>query len=217
MTQPETSQPATVRPDAGPPAAPRTVHVWFDAGCPFTWATSQWLRQAAAAAGTGVQWHLMSLAVLNEGRPVPEQYRAGMLRGTRTGRVLAAAQQTGGSAAVGDLFQAVGARVHDQGRPAEDDVLAEALAAAGLPAGLLDAADDTSYDAAVRASHDEGQRRVGMDSGSPITALDDGPAFFGPVVAPVPTAEAAARLWDALVAVSQVPQLSELKRGRGPL
>jgi hypothetical protein len=56
-----------------------------------------------------------------------------------------------------------------------------------------------------------------MDSGSPITAVGDGPAFFGPVVAPVPTGQAADDLWLALTALSRVPQLSELKRGRGSL
>jgi hypothetical protein len=128
----------------------------------------------------------MSLAVLNEGREVPEQYRAAMARGTRTGRLLAAAGQAGGASAVGALYLALGELVHEQGRPAEDDVFAEALATAGLPASLLAAADDAALDAVVRASHDESQQRVGMDSGSPITALDDGPAYFGPVVAPVP-------------------------------
>ena len=107
--------------------------------------------------------------------------------------------------------------VHEQGRPAEDDVFAEALATAGLPASLLTAADDAALDAVVRASHDQSQQRVGMDSGSPVTALDDGPAYFGPVVAPVPGPEASGHLWDALVALSRVPELSELKRGRGAL
>ena len=198
-------------------STPTTVHFWLDAGCPFTWATSQWLRDAATAHDAQVEWRVMSLAVLNEGREVPEQYRAGMTRGTRTGRLLAAAGQQGGAPAVGALYLALGELVHEQGRPAEDDVFAEALATAGLPASLLTAADDAALDAVVRASHDQSQQRVGMDSGSPVTALDDGPAYFGPVVAPVPGPEASAHLWDALVAVSRVPELSELKRGRGVL
>ena len=41
--------------------------------------------------------------------------------------------------------------------------------------------EDEALDAAVRASHDEAQRRVGTESGSPVTAYDAGPAFFGPV------------------------------------
>jgi hypothetical protein len=159
----------------------------------------------------------MSLAVLNEGQPVPEQWQAAMERSWRPVRVLAAAEQAGGSAAVGALYRALGERIHEQRRPADDELLAEALAEAGLPATLLDAADDQSYDSAVRDSHARGQDRVGMDSGSPISALGEGPGYFGPVVAPVPAGPAAARLWDAFVALSQVPELSELKRGRAAL
>ena len=194
-----------------------TVHFWFDPGCPFTWATSRWLRSAAAVHGAGVEWHVMSLAVLNEGTPVPEERLAAVAGSWRPVRVLTAAGRTGGSAAVGALYDALGEQVHERRRAADDDVLAEALATAGLPPHLLAAADDPSYDTAVRASHAQGQQRVGMDSGSPISALDDGPGYFGPVVAPVPDERAAAHLWDALVAISKVPQLSELKRGRAAL
>jgi hypothetical protein len=45
-------------------------------------------------------------------------------------------------------------------------------------------------------------------------AIGDGPGYFGPVVAPAPTGEDGVRLFDALVAISAVPQFSELKRAR---
>lgn len=198
-------------------ATRRTVHFWFDPGCPFTWATSRWLRDAAAAHDADVEWHLMSLAVLNEGRPLPEQYREALARSWRPVRVLAAATQTAGTGAVADLYTALGQQVHEHQRPADDDVLTSALKEAGLPDSLLTAADDPAYDQQVRTSHAEGQRRVGMESGSPISALDDRPAFFGPVMAPIPTGQAATDLWETFVAASKVPELSELKRGRAPL
>ena len=194
-----------------------TAHFWFDPGCPFTWATSRWLREAATARGADIHWHLMSLAVLNEGRPVPEQYREAMALSWRPVRLLAAAERSAGPDAVGALYDTLGQQVHEQGRAVDDDVLSSALRAAGMPADLLAAADDPGFDEAVRASHARAQERVGMDSGSPITALGDGPAYFGPVVAPAPTGSAGTDLWDALVAISRVPQLSELKRGRGRL
>src|SRR5437762_2407587 len=71
-------------------------------------------------------------------------------------------------------------------------------------------------DPAVRASHDEGQARVGTESGSPVTAIDDHPGFFGPVVVPVPEPDTADRLFEALRLLSGVPQFSELKRARNP-
>ena len=194
-----------------------TAHFWFDPTCPFTWATSCWLRETAPAQDAQVEWHLMSLAVLNEGKEVPEQYRSGMALSWRALRLLAAAARTDGSAAVGALYAAIGARVHEQGRTVDDALLGESLADAGLPADLLAAADDTSYDDDVRASHVRAQEAVGTESGSPVLALGDGPAWFGPVVAPVPTGQAATDLWQGLVSLSSVAQFSELKRGRAPL
>jgi hypothetical protein len=76
---------------------------------------------------------------------------------------------------------------------------------------------DTSHDAAIRASHEEGQQRAGTESGSPVTAYDGGPGYFGPVVAPTPTGQAARDLLTALVALSRVGEFSELKRARAQL
>ena len=78
------------------------------------------------------------------------------------------------------------------------------------------AADDATWDKVVRASHDEAQARAGTESGSPVTAIDDGPAFFGPVVVPIPEAEDADRLLEALRLLSTVPPFSELRRVRNP-
>jgi hypothetical protein len=41
-------------------------------------------------------------------------------------------------------------------------------------------------------------------------------AFFGPVVNPAPSGEAAGRLWDGLVTVVTTPGFSELKCSREP-
>lgn len=194
-----------------------TVRFFFDPTCPFTWATSCWLRETAPGQDAQVDWRVMSLAVLNDGTQVPEQYREGMALSWRPLRLLAATARAQDSAAVGALYAAIGTRIHEQGRTVDDALLAESLEEAGLPADRLAAADDTSYDKDVRASHAEAQERVGTESGSPILAIGDGPAWFGPVVAPVPTGRAATDLWQGLVALSSVAQFSELKRGRQPL
>lgn len=39
-------------------------------------------------------------------------------------------------------------------------------------------------------------------------------AFFGPVVTPLPAAEAAGRLWDAIAIAASIPGFNELKTGR---
>ncbi|HKT03039.1 MAG TPA: DsbA family protein [Rugosimonospora sp.] len=190
------------------------VTLWFDPTCPFTWRTSRWLTGVTTTRGQTIEWRLMSLAILNEGREIPEQYRAAVARSVRGQRLLQAAGERHGQDALARLYTEIGTRVHWDGRPMENDVLAEALAAAGLPDDLLAAADDASLDKAVRESHEAGQARVGTESGSPILALGDGPGFFGPVVVPVPEGEAAEKLYDAVRLLSAVPEFSELKRSR---
>ncbi len=84
--------------------------------------------------------------------------------------------------------------------------IAGALEDVGLPASLLDYADqeDFEFDAELRASHKEGIDKVGQEVGTPVIALpgDDGEqiAFFGPVVTPTPQGErpgcGTARCWS---------------------
>ena len=42
------------------------VDCWFDPSCPLTWLTTQWLRGLAERHMITIDWHLMSLSVLNE-------------------------------------------------------------------------------------------------------------------------------------------------------
>jgi 2-hydroxychromene-2-carboxylate isomerase len=193
------------------------IEFWFDPTCPFTWRTSRWARELEQAGLAEVEWKVMSLGVLNEGRDIPEQYREGMVRGARFLRALVAAGEQGGSDAVGRLYDALGARLHETDEGLEDDVLIRSVEETGLDGSVADAADDERRDAAVRAAHEEAQRRAGTESGSPVTAYDGGPAFFGPVVVPTPTGDEAKLLLDAMTAVSRVPAFSEIKRSRNRL
>jgi 2-hydroxychromene-2-carboxylate isomerase len=190
--------------------------MYFDPACPFTWRTSRWVRDAAARQGETVNWRFLSLAVLNEGKDLPEQFRPIIAWGRSAHRVLAAADLRYGQDAVDRLYSAVGRRVHYEDAAKDTATIIAAIAEAELPADLIEAADDPSFDKVVRASHDEAQARVGTETGSPVMAIDDGPAFFGPVVSPVPEGDDADRLLEALRLLSTVPQFSELKRARNP-
>jgi 2-hydroxychromene-2-carboxylate isomerase len=193
------------------------VHFWFDPTCAFTWATSRWLTEVATQLGLEIRWQVMSLAILAEAQSVPDHSDDELETSWRPVRMLAAADAGHGAAATGRLYTALGEALHGRQCTVTDELLSAALASAELPAALLDAAANTSWDEAVRASHKDGQQRVGMDSGSPIIAIADGPGFFGPVVAPVPSGQAALDVWDVLVTASRVPAFSELKRARGKL
>jgi hypothetical protein len=190
------------------------VTFYFDPTCPFTWRTSRWIREVTEPRGHTIGWRLMSLKILNEGRDLPEAYRDAVAYSIRPVRVLQATLERHGSVALDRLYTEFGTRVHYNGNSLSDETLAAAIEAAGLPTDLIGAADDDGLDSAIRKSHDEGQARVGQESGSPITAIGDGPGLFGPVVVPVPEGEAAEKLYDAVRLLSAVPEFSELKRSR---
>jgi 2-hydroxychromene-2-carboxylate isomerase len=195
-----------------------SITFWFDPSCPFTWRTSRWIRDVAERKGEPVRWQFLSLSMLNEGNDeIPERYRQEHARARKVLRVLAGVDQRHGQEAVGRLYTAIGTRVHDQDAELGSEALTAALADAGLPADLVELMDDPEMDKLIRESHDASQARVGTDSGSPVTAIGDGPAFFGPVVVPIPRAEDADRLFEALSLLAQVPQFSEFKRARNPL
>jgi protein-disulfide isomerase-like protein with CxxC motif len=192
--------------------------MWFDPVCPWAWMTSRWLMQVEAVRPVRVTWSVMSLAVLNEGRELPPQYRDLMAKAWGPVRVVIAAQAAHGDKVVKKLYDALGTRIHVQGRKDYDQVIVDALAECKLPAELAKAATQKKYDAALKRSHKRGISLVGTDVGTPVIAVG-GVAFFGPVVSPAPKGEAAGRLWDGCVLVAGTPGFFELKRTRtvGPI
>jgi 2-hydroxychromene-2-carboxylate isomerase len=190
------------------------VTFYFDPTCPFTWRTSRWLRSVTEPRGHTIGWKLMSLKILNEGKELPEAWRDRVEWSIRAVRVLQATLDGHGPAALDRIYTEFGTRLHYEQADLGDDLLVTAIAAADLPADLIKAAGDESIDAVIQVSHNEGQARVGQESGSPIVAVGDGPGFFGPVVVPVPDGEEAEKLYDAVRLLSAVPAFSEMKRAR---
>ena len=195
---------------------PERVRMWFDPTCPWAWMTSRWLAEAAGVRGFEVDWQIMSLAVLNEGRDLPEAYAATMPRSMRMTRLVTAGRAAAGDALVKPLYDALGERIHHQRRKDDDAIVAEALAEVGLDASL--AVETDEHDEALRDSHQAAIDLVGDDVGTPVIAVDE-TAFFGPVVSPAPTGEEALRLFDGIVAAASVDGFFELKRSRtrGPV
>jgi 2-hydroxychromene-2-carboxylate isomerase len=192
---------------------PTRVDFWFDPVCPWAWIASRWIHEVTKVRPVTPVWHVMSLSVLNEGRDLPERYQELMLTGWGPVRICVAAEQQYGPEVLGPLYTALGTRFHEQKLPRERETYEAALAEAGLPAELADAADSTEYDEALRASHQEGIERVGYDVGTPIISVN-GTSVFGPVVSPIPRGEAAAKLWDGVLLIAGTDGFFELKRSR---
>ena len=191
-----------------------TADFWFDPLCPWAWITSRWMLEVEKVRPIDTRWHVMSLAVLNSGRDdLSDKYRNLLEEARGPVRVCIAAAQLHGEAVLLPLYTALGTRFHHEKLPRDRETITAALAEVGLPASLADAAESTEYDAAVEASHHEGIDQVGMEVGTPVISIN-GNAFFGPVVTPIPRAEAAGRLWDGVLLVTETDGFFELKRSR---
>ena len=206
------TQDAPISPDVSQ-ATPVVADFWFDPICPWAWIASRWMLEVEQVRGVRVRWHVMSLSYLNEGRDLPEKYRAVMDQSWGPVRVVVAAATAHGDDVILPLYTALGTRFHHEGRPKDRATIEDALAEVGLPTALADAMDSEAHDEALRKSHHAGMDQVGFEVGTPVISVE-GVAFFGPVVSPTPRGEAAGLLWDGVRLVAGTDGFFELKRSR---
>ena len=186
---------------------------WFDPICPWAWIASRWMLEVEQVRGVQVRWHVMSPAYLNEGRDLPEKYRAVMDQAWGPVRVVMAAAAAHGDDVLLPLYTALGTRFHHE-RPAEGPGHGRGGAGRGRAAGGAGRRDGHRRPTTRRCEvHHAGMDQVGYDVGTPVISVD-GVAFFGPVVSPIPRGEAAGLLWDGVLLVAGTDGFFELKRSR---
>jgi hypothetical protein len=208
-------------------SAPYDLHFYFDPVCPFAWMTSKWVRVVAGQRDYRVDWRFISLRILNSdvdyATHFPEHYEEGHTAGLKLLRVCARAREEHGRDAVGVLYSAIGTRLFDTARDVDPlsasaqgsrDMLEPLLRGADLPADLVDALDDESFDEKIRTETEEALALTGRDVGTPILHFEPpgGTAFFGPVISRLPSPDDAAALWDHVVALAGFPGFAEIKR-----
>lgn len=189
------------------------VDMWFDPICPFAWITSRWLLEASQVRDIEVTWNVMSLAHLNRDQEMDASRKESMNKSWTATRLIAAVKAKSGNEAVAALYTALGKRIHLQKEKVNDELLAGALADAGLPGDLISEAANEAWNLDVIESHERAISMVGNDVGTPVLAIGEA-AFFGPVISPAPKGEAAGKLWDGFVLCLQTPEFFELKRAR---
>lgn len=188
-----------------------SCQIYLDPVCPFAWIASRWIRETVSLRPElEVEFRLMSIAVLNEGRELEPWYREFNDNSWGAVRVAAAVEALG---RYDDFYEAFGRRAHLDRRDDWDAVVLEVLEELGLPADLaISAAEDPATDKALRETHAHLNEITGLEAGTPTLVLN-GVATFGPVLRAIPRGEHALALYDAMALLTTVPALTEIKRG----
>jgi hypothetical protein len=201
------------------------LEFFFDPICPWAWITSRLTVEVAGQRDLSVEWRFISLRMVNEEKDYDREFPPGYVNahggGRRMLRIAAAAREHGGNEAVAAAYTAFGDQLHTGGRALEIRegdyrLIEDALAAAGLPASLVEAGEDEGYDVVLHEETEAALARTGKDVGTPIITFspgaDDEVSFFGPVIARIPRGEEALRIWDAFELLARTPGFAEIKR-----
>jgi 2-hydroxychromene-2-carboxylate isomerase len=191
------------------------VTMWSDPVCPFSWNTARWLDEVAGKAGFDIDWQLMNLAVLNEGRQLPPPQQARMRDSQQIGRLMVAIHGERGATAMATAYRAFGERYFEHSEPVDNGLAEHVLTIAGARDTTAAALSDASLDETVRDWHQRSQDALGETGGSPIVQID-GQAFFGPVLTAPPESTTALALFEAVATLAATDQFTQLQRPRTP-
>jgi 2-hydroxychromene-2-carboxylate isomerase len=194
---------------------PAFVDFHFDVMCPYAYQTSLWIREVRAETGLTINWRFFSLEEINRVEGKKHPWEREWSYGWSMMRIGALLRRT----SMDDLdawYARAGRALHVDGhKPHEKSVARHLLNELGLDPDLVDAAiaDPTTSDE-VLAEH---RRVVDADGyGVPTLFFPDGQCLFGPVLIDPPTGPAAVRLWEAVLAWTEFPDLYELQRPKTP-
>ena len=190
------------------------VDFHFDVLCPYAYQTARWIREVRRQNGITINWKFFSLEEVNriEGKKHP--WEREWSYGWSMMRIGAMLRRT----SMDDCdrwYERAGRALHEEGnKPHEPGVARHLLSELGLDPDIVDAAiaDQTTHDE-VKAEH---QRVIDAGGYGVPTLFFGDECLFGPVLINPPMGEAALRLWDAVAAWTEFPELYELQRPKTP-
>lgn len=199
------------------------VDFYLDAGCPWTWLTSRWLVDVTEQRGLEVRWLPFSLALLNEGRPLPAAFdtpelRERLVTSGRALNMITALGDAGDHDGAGRFYTDFGPRFHDRVEPGRGDPAEAAADWVGVPTEVRDAASSNDTRSSISTGLTDALARAGPDIGSPVLRFPPAErGVHGPILGTRVTGAAATRIFDALATLQAAAQFFEIKRGRtGP-
>ncbi|MEI8239139.1 MAG: DsbA family protein [Actinomycetota bacterium] len=189
---------------------PTEVDFHFDVLCPYAYQTSKWIRSVREQLGITIHWRFFSLEEINRVEGKKHPWEREWSYGWSLMRIGALLRRT----SMDDLdrwYELTGRALHEDGnRPHDPEVARMLVAELGLDPSLVDEAlaDPTTHDE-VKADHD----RVVAAAGYGVPTLFFGHhCLFGPVLIDPPMGDAAVRLWRAVTAWTEFPDLYELQQ-----
>ncbi len=192
------------------PDEPTVVQFHFDVLCPYAYQTSRWIRSVRDQLGITIDWRFFSLEEINRVEGKKHPWERDWSYGWSLMRIGALLRRT----SMDDLdrwYELTARELHENGNRPHDPAVARALLAQlGLdPALVDDALGDPTTHTDVKADHD----RVVAAGGYGVPTLFIGEhCLFGPVLIDPPSGDAAVRLWRAVTAWTEFPDLYELQR-----
>ena len=187
-----------------------SVDFHFDPLCPYAYQTSKWIRSVREQNGLDISWRFFSLEEINRVEGKKHPWERDWTFGWSLMRVGALLRRT----SMDNLdrwYERIGRALHEEGlRPHRPEVARELLAELGLDSGLVDESiADTTTNDEVLADH---QRVVDAAGYGAPTLFFGEHCLFGPVLVDPPEGEAALRLWEAVTAWVEFPDLFELQQ-----
>jgi hypothetical protein len=200
-----------------------SVEMYVDPSCPWAWVTGKWLREVAPHRDLDITWRSYCLEIRDDygaAPTVPENRRelviAAHAISHRMLRIFEACRSASGEEAVDALYAAWGPRFFQKGGPRDDTLLNETVAACGIDTAIVAAADDEKWDGPILDSMEVAYAFGGPKTQTPTIVVRTDPphGFKGPVMADLPTGDAALRMWDAIQVLSMEPAFFEITRPR---